>query len=240
MSKGQDYYASLASSLKEAALVSGRYPIQLESERWVLDDVTEKLALLPTHSLLEIGCGAGNLLIPLSFKVSNSVGVDHAIVIERFKARFQTENIALIDGDFLDVDLGHTFDRVLIYSVLHCLDTDDHLFQFLDHALTCLAANGRMLIGDVPNQDRKQRFLASKRGRRFQLEWEQKVAEMSTGFVPHPPFKGVSIGDDTILRILSHLRSTGCHAYLVEQPAKLPFGNTREDILVVGPEYDAT
>jgi hypothetical protein len=162
--------------------------------------------------------------------------VDHPAVIERFKARFQAENITLIGGDFLDVDLGHTFDRVLIYSVLHCLDSDDHLFQFLDHALAYLAADGRMLIGDIPNQDRKQRFLASERGRRFQLEWEQRVSEMSNDFAPHPPFDGVSFGDDTILRILSHLRSIGWQAYLVEQPAKLPFGNTREDILVVGPE----
>jgi len=40
------------------------------------------------------------------------------------------------------------------------------------------------------------------------------------------------------MKILLHARKKGFHSYLLEQPSNLPFGNSREDILIVGPEYE--
>lgn len=97
-----------------------------------------------------------------------------------------------------------------------------------------------MLIGDLSNVDKKDRFLQSERGKIFQKEWEESnktdnnenddIRDLQTE-------KTVIINDQTVYDILKMIREKGFHAYLLDQPQNLPFGNTREDILVVGPEY---
>ena len=44
-----------------------------------------------------------------------------------------------------------------------------------------------------------------------------------------------SFGDDEILDFAKRYRSRGFHAYILPQPPGLPFGHTREDLLIVRP-----
>lgn len=39
--------------------------------------------------------------------------------------------------------------------------------------------------------------------------------------------------DDFLLILMACLRKRGCHACLLPQPPDLPFGHTREDLLVL-------
>jgi hypothetical protein len=41
--------------------------------------------------------------------------------------------------------------------------------------------------------------------------------------------------DKTVLELAGRFRSEGFHAYMLPQPADLPFGRTREDMLVIRP-----
>ena len=67
--------------------IAGRFAFQKKSEQYLLFDIVEKLSLMPKDDLLEIGCGAGNLLIPLSFFVNSAAGVDHPNLLKRLKSR---------------------------------------------------------------------------------------------------------------------------------------------------------
>ena len=46
----------------------------------------------------------------------------------------------------------------------------------------------------------------------------------------------VTFDDSVMLRLVKHIRSKNYHAYVLAQPENLPFGHTREDILIVHPE----
>src|SRR5690606_15365923 len=101
-------------------------------------DVTAKLRLAPTSRLLEIGCGPGNLMIPLSFAVEHATGIDHPAVIEMAEDRYQAPNVRWIGGEFPSVVLNGTVDRILVYSVLHILQDFDAVRGFVFAAMEVL------------------------------------------------------------------------------------------------------
>ena len=232
-----DYYAAMARDIKELTQVSGRYKIQKSAEKYIVLDVIQKLKIRSDNSLLEVGCGPGNLLIPLSFFVESCVGIDHQAVIKRFKGRFNSPNIELIGSDFFSYSGKQKFDKILIYSVLPTIKNEDRLFAFIEKALSMLKSSGRMLLGDLNNKDKKDRFLKSKRGKKFQDQWNKLRQNEPDEPVDKPIESGIYFSDELQLKIINWLRKKGWDTYLYEQPEHLPFGNTREDIVVKGPEF---
>jgi len=230
-----DAYGVLAREARAATVQAGRYASQAEAERLILGDIEPKLGLEPRHSLLEIGCGPGNLLIPLAFRAARAVGIDHPEVVARARERCNDPRVEFIAGFFPDVEVRGPFDRILAYGVVHILPDWPTLERFLDAAVDLLASGGRLLIGDLPNSDRKKRFLESEAGRRFDAEWKRSMAR-SSGEDPFRVFEGSaavhSLDDKSVLGLLARYRARGCHAYVVPQRPELPFGHTREDIVV--------
>lgn len=217
--------------------IAGRYAFQAVAERLILPDVLAKLEIQPVDRLLEIGCGPGNLLIPLAYFVAQAVGIDNAAAINRLNARAPlAENLKGVAGNFLDVTLtDHSFNKILTYSVLHYLTSCDEVFRFIDKALAHCIPGGRLLLGDLPNRDRKVRFANSPEGKRIRLEWETKVKN-STGhpFDQFPPdTQLVTIDDALIIKIIQRYRQQGHEVFLLPQPSGLPFSGSREDILIV-------
>ena len=141
-------------------------------------------------------------------------------------------------GFFPDVAPEGRFDRVLVYGVLHTLPDWSTAERFLDAALERVAAQGRLLIGDLPNSDRKRRFLESEAGRKFDAAWKRSMTEAgkSAAADPFAVFAGApavaTLDDKIILGLLARYRARGCHAYVLPQRSDLPFGHTREDILI--------
>jgi len=131
-------YGKKASLGLDPMFVTGRYMSQKEDERNILPDVVNKLDLHSEDLCLEIGCGVGNLFIPLSFLVKSITGVDHPNCVSGLNARFTSENMRLISKNFLDCsqdELGR-FDKILVYSVLHYLSNRDEVNNSL--ARPCL------------------------------------------------------------------------------------------------------
>src|SRR5262249_32321802 len=134
------------------------------------------LALRPTHRLLELGCGPGSLLIPLSFRVASATGVDHPDTVARARERFTDPRVTFVGGFFPAVALGGAYDRLLIDGVVQCLPDWKSVLDFVDRAVDLLASGGRLLIGDIPNADHKKRFLDSDAGKAFEAAWRQQMA----------------------------------------------------------------
>jgi hypothetical protein len=142
-----------------------------------------------------------------------------------------------VEGQFPDVEISGLFDCVLAYSVIQCLRTFDDVLDFIEAGAMLLKPGGRMLIADVPNKDKKRRFTESEAGRAFEAEW-RKIVELDSSAPVNVFDDAVGIGgldDAGILRIAAKFRAMDFHVYILPQPPELPFGHTREDLLIVRP-----
>ena len=230
-------YGRLARAGVDPTQATMRYPCQERDERLVIADIVEKLEIVPDDDLLEVGCGVGTNLIPLAFMCRSVTGLDHEAVVAAMKQRFPgPPDIATVAGNFLDLDVGTRYSKVLVYGVLHCLANMAEVVSFVNKAADLVEPGGRLLLGDLPNADKKQRFLSTEDGAAFQADWEQRRAQdVDQTFVEYDDDADIigAFSDVTIAQLLGELRDRGFESYLLPQPPDLPFGRTREDILAV-------
>lgn len=229
-------FGSLARSDVSITLKAGRRNIQTEAESFIPADVVKKLSIASGQSLLEIGCGPGTILKELAPLVSRAVGIDHTDVVAVAKKHCKGTDIEFVAGGFPDVCLNETFDRILVYSVIQYQSTMEGLFHFMDVALALLNRGGKLLIGDIPNTDRVRRFRKSEEGQRFEVEWSaQKEQELTTYRDPFILFSDaitLRFDDARVHEIVSHYRERGYRVSILTQLPNLPYGHTREDILI--------
>ncbi|MCX7729073.1 MAG: class I SAM-dependent methyltransferase [Bacteroidia bacterium] len=118
-------------------------------------------------------------------------------------------------------------DYILCYSVLFYVFANDNIYQFIHEAIDLLKSGGRMLIGDIPNFDKRNRFLQSKEGLQF-----LKNQKQLKGSTSHENLNQ-KMDDTVIFSLMMRLRKFGCETYLLPQRPELPMANRREDILIV-------
>ena len=237
-----DIYGAMAKENVPGACQNGRYSIQKDAEKYIPADVMSKLGLPADVNVLDIGCGLGLNTTPMAKNARHVTACDHPDVIAKTKLNMTADNITLIGGNFMEIGFEQSFERIIAYSVLPSLPNEGFMFDFVDKALNHLHPSGRMLLGDLSNSDKKSRFANSVRGKKFQKQWERDSAAHNiqndlSAFANAG--STINFSDALILKLILHIRNRNYHAYVLDQPQTLPFGNTREDILIVGPEYDA-
>jgi hypothetical protein len=94
-----------------------------------------------------------------------------------------------------------------------------------------LAAGGLLLIGDIPNLDKKRAFESDPRHREFMDEWRRKTANHNS-VSTSADSRMVRIDNELLTRLCSNLASNGWGTTRLGQAEGLPFCFTREDILV--------
>jgi SAM-dependent methyltransferase len=227
-------FGQRARESKDFTSIAGRYADQASAEKEALRDVLRKLDLRSTDSLLDIGCNVGNFLIPFSFLVRISTGVDHPDCLRVLRSRFHDGRMELLAGDFMELKVAGPFNKILCYSVLHYLSDAHQVKHFVAKALSLLAPGGRALFGDIPLVRKKERFLDSAEGKSFDAEWRRKRASNPTPEIALPPDPDLVQFDDLLVQELEELCSqSGCRCELLDQPPELPFSFTRSDLLVV-------
>ena len=96
-----------------------------------------------------------------------------------------------------------------------------------------------LFIGDIPNISLKSRFLSSDSGKKFELNWKESLPSQSSNPSQYlnigQQMKSPCIDDSFITDIMTKYNLRGYNVYRLPQPADLPFGNTREDLLFVNP-----
>ncbi len=118
-------------------------------------------------------------------------------------------------------------DYILCYSVLFYVFANDNIYQFIHESVDLLKSGGKMLIGDIPNFDKRNRFLESEEGKRFLKNHKQLK-----GATAHENYNQ-KMDDTIIFSLMMRLRKFGCETYLLPQNSDLPMANRREDILIV-------
>ena len=239
-----DAYAERARAVKDNDQATARLLATKEATRRIVLDVAQKLDIQPTDRLLDVGCGVGQLGIPLSFMVESYTGIDHPDVVERFRQRISDENIELIGADFLEHDFGKRLvTKVLIYSVINYLSFQE-LVAMLNKAGGMIEPRGKMLIGDIPNEHLRNRFFGSAYGIFFDTSWsrqfnerveEEKATVLATELPRHPDPDAIRPDDNLVLEIVRAFRAGGFSAYIMPQNDGLPMWFQREDIVVEAP-----
>lgn len=181
------------------------------------------------YKIMDIGCGCSKPVLDLIdfaeqtnsslFLVDSQEMLDnlpnkHFIV--RLPYEFPNDKLLQYEG---------TMDIVICYSVLMYIQ--DYL-PFIDFAVKMLAPKGRLLLGDIPNLEKRRRFLRSQEGQNFHKRWS------NSNEIPQITQKQINqgINDGLIISILKRYRMLGYETYLLEQSSDLPFCHTREDIII--------
>lgn len=220
--------------------IAARNMLMKDCEKQIIFDVLDKLNLEVSDTVLDIGCGSGNLLIPLSFIVNEITGIDHPSCIFKLKERVRDlTNISLIGNNFLDEKINSSFSKIICYSVLQYLKDINEVLFFIKKALFLLSPGGKALFADLPNISKKKRFLNSSFGKNFDKDWASKLSEITKNQKPNSHWKKdeklVRLDDESIIQILSEIRKIGYHSYILDQSSNLCSGYTREDLLIVKP-----
>ena len=134
-------------------------------------------------------------------------------------------------ADFVKSHQGQV-DAVLVYSVLQYVFVDASIYEFVDQLLSLLAEGGQMLLGDIPNIDKRKRFFSSPAGVRHHQTFTGTDEQPKVRFNTVEPGK---IDDSVVLGVLARCRRAGFDAYVLPQCTALPMANRREDILVIRP-----
>ena len=224
-------------------IAASRYLYQEEEEKNIISDIIKKLDIRPQDVCMDIGCGTGNVLIHLLPLVKSITGIDHPKCLEKLKERTTgIGNIYLIPGNFLDIDIKNRFDKIIVYSVLQCLEEEKEVFDFIEKALLLLNPGGKLLLGDIPNVSKQKRFFSTEKGKRYQRKWNKKRMQLRGKTKVESisdllqdvekDTKYVTLDDDLVLSVLDRVRKKGMDAYVLPHPDQLPFAGSREDILI--------
>jgi SAM-dependent methyltransferase len=120
-------------------------PIDHPLRSWAADSLQ-----FAGHSVLDLGCGTGELSFLIAQAARHVTGVDHdAHVIARARTRYQRENLEFVESDalaFLET-CGRSFDTLVLSHVLEHLDDPRALLLRLHERFT------RVYI-EVPDFDR--------------------------------------------------------------------------------------
>jgi hypothetical protein len=234
------YFESYKNKAVDASLTAtekcGRYLKQSEDELNIFDDVLSKLPALTQENALviDIGCGCSD---PVKKLINNSQAYKNNLVLVDSKEMLlllpEADNITKVDVQFpnqafVDKYQGKA-DAIIVYSVFHCVYLESDFIMFVDSLVKLLNTGGTLLLADLPNATKKKRFLSSDQGKAFHKSWSggEDIPKVNWN-----QFEAGSLDDSLVLMLLMRYRQMGYETYLVPQNKKLPFSNTREDILI--------
>jgi SAM-dependent methyltransferase len=206
-----------------------------EIENHIFLDISTKLDLKNCKKILDIGSGCSDLVIKLiNYSTKNNVELylnDSNEMLENIPKEIVSSGINFIPGMFpnevnFSKDSLNTFDAIIVYSVIQYVFNYQSIYQFIHECIKFLKPGGRLLIGDVPNFNCRERFLNSSES----SEFKNNKVSVSVDIVHENIDR---LDDSIVMSILLRFRNFGCETYVLPQPKSLPFANRREDILIV-------
>ena len=208
---------------------------RIEKDKHILEDISFKLNLFKSKSFLDIGCGCSDLVVHIIKNCIKRKSKIHLIDSEEMLSQISTELLVndlvnTFPGSFPKISkkLKIKYDSILVYSVIQYSFAHDNFYNFIHSCLDLLNPGGRLLIGDIPNFQSRERFLNSNSGNDFKKSFDNKNFDFK---IVHNDRE--RIDDSVVMSVLSRFRTFGYETYLMPQNEILPFANRREDILII-------
>jgi len=220
--------------------ISGRYLKDKGSEKFIFLDIQKKIKFKKFERVLDIGCGYGELtkyLVKISSKKSFSLTLcDIPEIVKKLKKKYKTiPNLSFLSGNFPNIDMPEkNFNRIIIYSVIQYTNNPRN---FLKKAISLLPPGGKLLIGDIPNIDKKYRFLKSNFGKKFEKKRRSNLdlGKLTKNYKSFKKFtkQNLKINDKFLEWIKNYLKKKKKYRVkFLTQSKKLPYCYTREDVLI--------
>jgi 2-polyprenyl-3-methyl-5-hydroxy-6-metoxy-1,4-benzoquinol methylase len=246
-------YSDLVHSTADLQVLVGRKSEMKENEPFIFEDIKRKLALQRNEKVLSIGVGCGQLAtywVQCAAEMKLSLYLnDFPDVLEQLASalapvgQLPAANVEFIGGAFpadtADSLAAARFDCIDMYSVVHYTDQPRSVIAA---AVELLRPGGRLLVGDIPNLDKKGRFLSNRTGRVFEAKYRGVPVEQIPTYGNHRDFATAALAegqtpltDAFVADLMTTFREKGYDVYVLNQPATLPFCHTREDMLIVAP-----
>lgn len=209
-------------------------------EALIFEDICSKLPDLQRKGSIVVDIGSGCSELPVLLMKRAEQNRQKLLLIDSEEMHAQipsspaTEKIAACFPQcpgLFERFIGKV-NSIITYSVLQYVFAEGNVFDFLDKALSLLAPQGRMLIGDIPNISMRKRFFASDAGKKSHREFTGKDEDPVVVF--NVPEHG-NIDDSVVLALAARVRAAGFHAFIVPQAPGLPMANRREDLLIIKP-----
>ncbi len=126
---------------------------KMTEEQWlrVVDTAVKELEITASDSLLEVGCGSGAMLLPLSKLCKKVSGIDYsATLVAIAQKAIPGAEIKVAEANHIPFT-GGVFDKVLVHSVFQYFPDYSYAAQAMDEMLRVLRSEGAILILDVPD-----------------------------------------------------------------------------------------
>ncbi|MEP0984482.1 class I SAM-dependent methyltransferase [Ekhidna sp.] len=205
---------------------------------FILEDIIRKNPSMNKRGsrILDIGSGCGELTELLAKhcikKKCKLMLIDSKEMLDQTKIDVNIDKRAgYFPNDFEEFINKHTnfWDVIIVYSVFHYVLIEGDIYKFIESALTMLRSGGTLMIGDIPNLSKRNRFFQSDQGLKYHQEYSKDKSK--------PEMKGMSLqdrrfDDGLVFSILMRYRNLGYETYLLPQSEKLSMSNRREDILI--------
>jgi cyclopropane fatty-acyl-phospholipid synthase-like methyltransferase len=165
----ETYFMSSATGHDEFLSFEGRYDQLIDKFRMVISS----LDLKPTDSLLDIGCGRGEMVIYHALTGGESTGVDfseEAIKIAAAKANELNAECSFEISSFADIDETLKYDKIISIDFIEHISASEGI-AFFQKCNTLLNPGGKLLIYTFPNTVRRKygyrliRFLSILKGK---------------------------------------------------------------------------
>ncbi len=235
----QNYFLEQVDGFKEFASFNGTFGAMFP--RYQLN--VELLNLSSEHSLLEIGCGRGEVCIYHALTGGAAKGVDYssdAINLAKAKASSLGLSVEFVNSSFDQIrDQPDSYDRILASEFIEHISKDEGEL-FFKSAYSMLKPKGKLLVYTMPNTLFRRygypvyRFLNALRGKNLPKVMDDMVSEhyrlyhlneqsyfTLSSFVKQAGFKKYSVGYD--IRKISDSSEAGIKRLLKSVLSKTPF-----------------
>jgi len=131
-----------------------------------IKDVVQHCHITKESSVLEVCCGNGMLIGPISKVCKKAIGVDFSKkLLAQLNAEFPN-SVETHLADALEFEWkGQELDVVLIYFAIQCFSERDAL-RLITRSYDRLRPGGVLFIGDVPDEEKKWSYLSKPEYRR--------------------------------------------------------------------------
>ena len=125
----------------------------------IIKTIIEKLELSVKDFVLEIGCGAGMLLIPISKIVGNISGLDYSESLTRRLKEFN-ENFELKVAEANKMPFeDNYFDKVFSNSVFQYFPSLEYTEEVISEIVRVMKPRGSILLLDIYDIETKEEFI---------------------------------------------------------------------------------